>query len=173
MFKKLINLMFVFAIFSCQKENKQQIDEEIVKQGEPVGSPIQKEIDENGGFIDIEINNARIIFPKNTVTSKTLISVQPITNTFANYGIGLRISSHYKNIEIQLKYPQNELPPKNFEIYFLKTDSPDFGWYKFKNKTIDTLNHTISIIQDAENQLTKASASAKVATHSFDYVVGK
>jgi hypothetical protein len=171
-----ILMLFLFigiCLISCQPENQQPKPSEIAKQGMPVGDPILKEIGSEGGIIDIEVNNSKVIFPKNAVAVNTLVSIQPITNTLANYGLGLRISSHFKKIEIQFKYPQNGLPPENFEIYYLKTDSPNFGWYKFKNKSIDTINHTISIIQDAENQSSNASSSAKVATHSFDYVVGK
>lgn len=172
--RKIALFLFIgFAFVYCQSENQHPKPIEIANQGKPVGDPILKEIGSAGGIIDIEVNNSKVIFPKDVLATSSLVSIQPISNTFVNYGLGLRISSHYKNIEIQLKYPRNGVTPESFEIYFLQTDSPGFGWYKMKNKTIDTVNHTISVIQNAENQLSKSSASAKVATHSFDYVIGK
>lgn len=98
----------------------------------------------------------------------TTASAQPITNTLSNYGLGIRLSSEYKNIKIEFKYPLNGLDPKTFEIY----NAQGLNWVKSENKLIDTLNKTISIIQHSKNTHVIMPTS-RVATHFYDYVVSK
>lgn len=164
---KLTTLILTVFQISCNMGFQKPIDKkEIYKVGIAVGEPIVKNIDENGGVIDVDINEARVVFLPKSVLKSNLVYIQPITNCKNNFGHGIRISSEYRNIIIQLKFPLNGLPPETFEIFY----STGLEFIKIKNKTIDTLNHTISIVQ---LPIFGANPSAKVSTHFYDYVVGK
>jgi hypothetical protein len=166
MVKKIVCFFFIVCISGCQKViKKPTADKAEFNEGIAVGKPYNKEIDENGGLIDVDIANARVFFLKNSILKTTKISVQPITNTLSNYGLGIRLSSEYRNIKIEFKYPLNGLEPDKFEIYY----SQGLEWTKAKNKVIDISNHTITIIQQPDN-ISIISPSSKVATHVYDYV---
>lgn len=174
---KNVFFLFTFLAFlmSCEKQNENTIPKgDEFKQGIPIGSPYIKEIDAKGGQIDIDLNEAKVVFPKNLFSKRTTVSVQPITNTLSNFGLGIRLASEFKNVKVTLRYPLNGMPPQSFEIYFMLSGSP---WVKSNNKFIDTLNHTISILQNPDLQQTSKNKiqknSLKVGTHTYDYVIGK
>ncbi|MES2797098.1 MAG: hypothetical protein V4683_14100 [Bacteroidota bacterium] len=156
-------------IISCQRENQiPKIKKEIFKESVAVGLPIIKEIDQKGGVIEIALSESRVSFNPNSVSKNTTVSIQPISNPLSNFGLGIRLASHYSNIKIELKYPQNGLSPNTFDIYYAQ----GIEWIKAENKILDTVNHTISIVQQPTSKA-KINSSARVTTHFYDYIIGK
>jgi uncharacterized protein YuzE len=169
MFKKIFFIYLAITLFSCEKASKNPVNLNVkFTESKAIGEPIIREIDEMGGVIDINIANARLVFPQSSVLKSTTVSVQAITNSLSNYGLGIRLSSEYKNVKIEFKYPLNGLEPELFDIFYAQ----GLGWAKSKNKTIDKINNTISIIQISENS-TSITPSSRVATHVYDYVLSK
>jgi hypothetical protein len=159
----------ISLLFSCEsKVQNPEIAKEVYVKAQPIGPPTIMEIGASGGIIEVDLNEAKIIFPPNTFNEPTMVSIQPISNTKNNFGEGIRISSDYKNITIALKYPLNGLDSTDFDVYY----SQWLQWDKVKNKIINTKDHTISFIQNPKLS-NSFSKNAKISTHVFDYLVGK
>jgi hypothetical protein len=161
-------LLISLILTSCKKEaNSSKSPMPVFTEGVALGLPIKKEIGPAGGVIEIQLAKAKLIFPAESVLSTTSIIAQPITNTLSNLGVGIRLSSDYKKAILVFDYSNLAIKGKTLSIYYMNTGSPGLGWFKAENIVIDTLAQTISTTQ------TLIPKSAKISTHSSDYVLAE
>ena len=141
------HLLFITACKKNTDTNQPSYVGVPTDKGTPVGTPVSKSIDSQGGSLSSADGRITIIIPAGAVTTATNISIQPVTNKVTN-GIGLAYSllpeglTFSKDVTVKFSYTDNDLNGGRPEVTFIAYQSVDGIWHAKTNTVIDKNNHT-------------------------------
>lgn len=117
--------------------------------GKPNGEAVNAKINKDGGSIRSSDGRVELIFPEGALSSKTNISIQPITNN-APGGVGNGYefepsgTTFNKPVQIIFHYKKDETEGTMAGLKNIATQHKDGKWYKLKNILVDTTAKTIT-----------------------------
>ncbi len=150
-----IFLLFANLFFQGAGQNRDSIIADLVRLqltpteiGMPVGEAVSQKIGLNGGKMISADNRIEIIIPAGALSTETLISIQPITNT-ADGGIGKSYNlepsgiQFRKPVQITLHYTKDELEGNSPQLMNITFQDEKGVWYGLKKFKLDTSAKTI------------------------------
>ena len=117
--------------------------------GEPDGEKNTATIDKEGGRVISADKKIELIFPEGAVATKTIISIQPITNTSSD-GVGkgyqLEPSGTQFQIPVQLifHYTDKDMEDGSPQLMSIATQNEKGVWYGLGMVKLDTVSKTIT-----------------------------
>jgi hypothetical protein len=117
--------------------------------GKPSGEAVTVKMGKEGGTIASGDGRVELIIPEGALSSKTTISIQPITN-YASGGVGLAYelepsgTTFNKPAQIIFHYTKEEMNGTLAELKSIATQSSNGKWYKLKNIVVDTTAQTLT-----------------------------
>jgi hypothetical protein len=151
--------------------------------GKPNGEKVSVKMNKDGGTIKSIDGRVELIFPEGAISSKTNISIQPITNN-APGGVGngyeFEPSGTIFKTAVQLifHYTKEELDGTLAGFKNMATQHKDGKWYKLKNILVDTtaktitssIKHFSSYVSFDEIKISPAQVKVKVGKSIYPIV---
>ncbi len=117
--------------------------------GKPAGEAVSVKMNKDGGSIKSLDGRVELIIPEGALSSKTTISIQPISN-FAAGGVGTAYefepsgTTFNKPVQLIFRYKKEELNGTLAELKSIATQNSNGMWYRLKNTVVDTIAQTIT-----------------------------
>ena len=117
--------------------------------GRPVGEKISQKMNKDGGRLLSPDGRMELIIPPGALSSKTNISIQPVTNvapggrgnSYKLEPAGIQFS---QPAQIIFHYNQNDFDGSMEALQGISFQDEKGQWYRLKNAALDTINKTIS-----------------------------
>jgi hypothetical protein len=116
--------------------------------GKADGQLVSKEIDNDGGTIVSDDGKLELIFPKDALSKKKKITIQPTTNLAANgrgktYNMEPSGLQFNKPVDIIFHYSENETMGTRAELKGIAMQDDKGKWSALQNIELDSVNKTI------------------------------
>jgi hypothetical protein len=154
--KKIIVFTCFFVSVAALAQRKDSILAEITKLqftpteiGKPDGEPVSQKIGANGGKLVSSDNKVELKIPPGALSSETMISIQPATNT-GKGGVGKSYSFEPSGIQFQqpvqlvLHYTDEELDGDSPQWMAISYQDEKGVWYRLRKVSLDTSAKTIT-----------------------------
>jgi hypothetical protein len=144
--------------------------------GKPNGERLSVKMNKDGGTIKSIDGRVELIIPEGALSSKTTISIQPITNNApGGNGNGYEFepsgTTFNKPVQLIFHYSKEELDGTLAGLKNMATQHKDGKWYKLKNILVDTgaktitgsIKHFSSYVSFDEIKISPVQAKVKVS----------
>lgn len=150
--KKIVLIIFLSMSLSASAQNAAAEDtiatRVITDVGKPQGTKSETRIDKDGGNLESTDGMVQLIIPAGAVSKKTVISIQPITNTMTNgngkaYRLGPSGILFQKSVQLIFHYDEEEFKDSMHLLMGIAMQDDKGQWLSLKKFALDTVAKTI------------------------------
>lgn len=137
------------AVFAQEDSMQVVTAPTLTEKGKPAGEKISQKINKDGGKLVSADGRVELLIPPDAVSSKTNISIQPVTNTLAPgsalaYELQPAGITFQKPLQITFHYSDKEAAGLMPQLKAIAWQDETGQWYQLDNSVVDTLNKTIT-----------------------------
>ena len=147
----LLLLLLVSNLATFAQDDSAQIitAPTLTEKGKPAGEKISQKINKDGGKLVSADGRMELLIPPDAVSSKTNISIQPVTSTLTSgNGVAYELQpagiTFQKPLQITFHYTDREAQGVMQQLKAIAWQDDTGQWYQLDNSVVDTLNKTIT-----------------------------
>lgn len=145
--------MIMLAVSSCKKSSSGEPGSQVavkVEHGAITGEMVQKTIGPAGGSIATDDGRMNITVPAGAVSTNTVFSIQPVTNTLkSGSGLSYRLQPEgvdfAQDLEVSIHYTDEDINGSNENFLFLAYQDAEGYWHRARKTTLDKTNKILKV----------------------------